>query len=90
MGRIDFVHCFRGREFHARRWLMGAFLHNRSVNDPDNSMRVARDVLIVSNNENGEPFFLVLLLQHPKHVFTGVRIEVAGRLVREKHTRVVD
>ena len=61
-----------------------------TVTYPDNAFGMFGDIWIVSHQNDGNPFFLVELLEDAQDFFTGRRIEVAGGFVREEQGRVVD
>jgi hypothetical protein len=50
---------------------------------------MARNIVIVSNNDNGDAFLLVELLQNAQNILGRARIQVASRFVCEQDRRPV-
>ena len=67
-----------------------AFFDNHAVVDADDALGVTGDILVVGDEDDGETFLLVELLQHPEHFDGGAGVEIAGGLVGEEELRAVD
>src|SRR5688572_14059135 len=66
-----------------------AVLQDPSVPEDDDPLRVLRDVVLVGD-EDDRLAFVVQALEHRHDLFRRLRVEVAGRLVREYQSRIVD
>ena len=73
----------------SRNYRRRAFIDNYSILYANDALGMARDIVIVSNNDNGDAFLLVEPLQNAQNILCRARIQVASRLVCEQDRRPV-